>query len=63
MEKHNTKDDLWIILKNKIYDATRYLDYHPGGRDKLMMVAGKDGTSLFSMLFEKKIEFDLFSIR
>lgn len=46
--QHNTKDDLWIVIKNKIFDCTKYLDYHPGGRDKLMMAAGKDGTALFS---------------
>jgi len=37
-----------MIIKNKIYDITKYMDYHPGGREKLMLAAGKDGTLLFS---------------
>lgn len=27
---------------------TLYLDYHPGGREKLMLGAGKDCTQLYS---------------
>lgn len=41
-----------MVLKGKIYDVTRYMDYHPGGRKKLMEAAGADGTTLFSK--EKK---------
>lgn len=37
-----------MVLKGKIYDITKYMDYHPGGRKKLMEAAGADGTSLFS---------------
>ncbi len=36
------------MLNNRVYDVTKYLEYHPGGKDKLMLAAGRDGTSLFS---------------
>ncbi|KAJ2607523.1 hypothetical protein H4S08_004800 [Coemansia sp. RSA 1365] len=45
--KHNKKDDCWIVINNKVFNITRYLDFHPGGRAQLMRVAGKDGTALF----------------
>lgn len=47
LEKHNTDDDCWMAIRGKVYNVTRYLDYHPGGRDQLMRGAGKDATSLF----------------
>ena len=38
--KHNKEDDCWTVYQGKVYDVTSYLDYHPGGRDKLMLAAG-----------------------
>ena len=29
--KHNSRDDLWIIVKGKVYDVTTYLPVHQGG--------------------------------
>jgi cytochrome b involved in lipid metabolism len=31
--KHNKSEDLWVILKDKIYDLTRFWQSHPGGPD------------------------------
>ncbi|GAW80245.1 cytochrome b5-like Heme/Steroid binding domain containing protein [Plasmodium gonderi] len=42
--KHNTKKDAWVIYKNKVYDITYYLLYHPGGEDILLEQAGNDVT-------------------
>lgn len=43
---HNSPDDAWIALNGKVYDMTKYVDCHPGGR-VIMQAAGKDGTELF----------------
>ncbi|GAB65755.1 cytochrome b5-like Heme/Steroid binding domain containing protein [Plasmodium cynomolgi strain B] len=42
--KHNTKKDAWVIYKNKVYEITYYLLYHPGGEDILAEQAGNDIT-------------------
>lgn len=42
--KHNKRDDAWVIFKDKVYDVTLYLDYHPGGVDILLDHAGEDVT-------------------
>ncbi|ANQ07270.1 Cytochrome b5-like Heme/Steroid binding domain containing protein [Plasmodium coatneyi] len=42
--KHNTKKDAWVIYKNKIYEITYYLLFHPGGEDILSEQAGNDIT-------------------
>ena len=42
--KHNKRDDLWIIVKGKVYDVTSYLPVHQGG-DSILKFAGKDATA------------------
>jgi cytochrome b involved in lipid metabolism len=40
---HNKRSDLWIILKNKVYDVTPFVEEHPGG-DAILNNAGGDST-------------------
>lgn len=58
MRKHDKEGDAWTVINNRIYDISIYLEYHPGGKEKLMMGAGIDGTALFSR-FQIKIIFCL----
>lgn len=43
----NTREVSWIVIHNKVYDVTKFLDYHPGGRDILLQNAGGDATKPF----------------
>jgi delta8-fatty-acid desaturase len=45
--RHNTLQDCWIIVYNKVYDITTFLQKHPGGFDVLLSRAGEDATSFF----------------
>ncbi|KAL5043098.1 hypothetical protein BDW71DRAFT_216539 [Aspergillus fruticulosus] len=47
VKAHCTQDDVWIILHNKVYDVTKYLEDHPGGSAALVEVAGADATEAF----------------
>lgn len=46
--KHNTPDDLWIVVDNTIYDLTTFLPNHPGGQDILLKYAGRDATAAYN---------------
>ncbi|KAL3101445.1 hypothetical protein niasHT_020764 [Heterodera trifolii] len=45
--EHNNSSDAWIIIGNKVYDVTKFLDEHPGGMEVLMEKAGEDRTEAF----------------
>ncbi|KAH3684998.1 hypothetical protein WICPIJ_004030 [Wickerhamomyces pijperi] len=47
VQKHNTKDDLWMIINGKVYDVTKYIDEHPGGEEVLIDCGGVDATDPF----------------
>ena len=36
--EHNTKDSLWLLIDNKVYDVTNFK--HPGGKQILLQNAG-----------------------
>jgi predicted heme/steroid binding protein len=47
IKKHNTKDDLWIIIDDKVYDLSEYAEEHPGGILAITKNAGMDATKGF----------------
>ncbi|KAG1046877.1 hypothetical protein G6F43_010655 [Rhizopus delemar] len=47
VEKHNKKNDIWIIIHGKVYDLTNFLPEHPGGQKIILKYAGKDATDSF----------------
>lgn len=46
--KHNARDDLWIVVDERVYDITSFLDKHPGGIGPVLNMAGKDCTDVFA---------------
>jgi cytochrome b involved in lipid metabolism len=44
---HDSQDDLWVIIDNKVYDLTEYVHEHPGGSESIARNAGKDATKGF----------------
>ncbi|NWZ06709.1 CYB5 protein, partial [Agelaius phoeniceus] len=47
VQKHNNSQSTWIIIHNRIYDVTKFLDEHPGGEEVLREQAGGDATENF----------------
>ncbi|KAI9014297.1 cytochrome b2 [Hyaloraphidium curvatum] len=55
LEKHVTKEDLWVVLHGKVYDLTAFLPDHPGGASIILKYAGKDGTKAFDPIHPRDI--------
>ncbi|KAF7591818.1 hypothetical protein BBP40_001089 [Aspergillus hancockii] len=47
VSEHNTKKDLYMIVHDKVYDCTSFVDEHPGGEEVLLDVGGQDATEAF----------------
>jgi hypothetical protein len=48
--RHQHTDDLWIIIGERVYDVSGYVEQHPGGRAILQAHAGQDVTQVFASL-------------
>lgn len=63
VNKHNSPTSCWVVINGEVYDVTSFLDVHPGGRQAILKVAGKDAryvhqtlfsiTNLFSLLYSR----------
>lgn len=38
---HNKEEDCWLVISDKVYDVTEFLDEHPGGFDIVLAATGK----------------------
>ncbi|KAJ3532050.1 hypothetical protein NM688_g7483 [Phlebia brevispora] len=55
--KHNTPDDLWIIVDGKVYDVTKFKEMHPGGTSVFLdeEIPGQDATEAFYSLHRHEV--------
>ncbi|KAF9518883.1 hypothetical protein BS47DRAFT_1358526 [Hydnum rufescens UP504] len=53
--KHNTKDDLWVVVEGQVLNVTKFLPEHPGGEKAILLYGGKDATEEFLMLHDPKV--------
>lgn len=45
--KHNTASNCWSIVDGKVYNLTKYVAKHPGGRKRIIGICGKDASPAF----------------
>ncbi|KAI8069462.1 hypothetical protein BC940DRAFT_366548 [Gongronella butleri] len=53
---HSTDDDCWIIVHDKVYDCTNFLQDHPGGPSSIVICAGTDTTEEFDAIHSSKAQ-------
>ena len=46
-EHHGDAETVWTVIHGKVYDITKFLDEHPGGRAILVENAGLDSSDGF----------------
>ncbi|KAL2842686.1 cytochrome b5-like heme/steroid binding domain-containing protein [Aspergillus pseudoustus] len=47
VERHASAKDLFVIVHDRVYDITDFLEEHPGGTDVLLELGGLDATKAF----------------
>ncbi|MCO5597237.1 hypothetical protein L7F22_051313 [Adiantum nelumboides] len=54
LKEHNTPESPWIVVHNSVYDCTKFLKDHPGGKDSILINAGCDCTDEFDAIHSSK---------
>ncbi|XP_078367412.1 cytochrome b5-like isoform X2 [Oculina patagonica] len=44
---HTDISSCWIVIKDRVYDLTNFLNEHPGGSEIMLEHAGMDATTVF----------------
>ncbi|XP_073692929.1 cytochrome b5 type B [Garra rufa] len=47
VQAHNVSKEAWLIIHDKVYDITDFMEEHPGGEEVLLEQAGADATESF----------------
>eukprot|EP01064_Diplonema_japonicum_P003845 TRINITY_DN1252_c2_g3_i1.p2 TRINITY_DN1252_c2_g3~~TRINITY_DN1252_c2_g3_i1.p2 ORF type:complete len:639 (+),score=233.84 TRINITY_DN1252_c2_g3_i1:63-1979(+) len=47
---HTKDSDCWVVVNGRVLDVTSFLAEHPGGKEAIMLYAGKDATEEFNMM-------------
>jgi len=47
VSSHSSKKDLYVVIHEKVYNTTTFVDEHPGGEEVLVDVGGQDATEAF----------------
>jgi cytochrome b involved in lipid metabolism len=45
--EHTDRKSTWLVIHDKVYDVTKFLEEHPGGEEVLLEQGGKDATENF----------------
>eukprot|EP01104_Vermistella_antarctica_P004146 TRINITY_DN14652_c0_g1_i1.p1 TRINITY_DN14652_c0_g1~~TRINITY_DN14652_c0_g1_i1.p1 ORF type:complete len:221 (+),score=64.71 TRINITY_DN14652_c0_g1_i1:68-664(+) len=59
VEKHNHKDDCWVVFNGRVFDVTEWLESHPGGAEMILEGAGKDITESFESIEHSEVAHDM----
>lgn len=53
--KHKTEEDCWVVVNGQVLDVSKFMHEHPGGKQALMLFAGRDATEEFNMLHKPDV--------
>ncbi|KAL2843929.1 FMN-dependent dehydrogenase-domain-containing protein [Aspergillus pseudoustus] len=55
IKTHNSASDCWIAIHGNVYDVTKFLPDHPGGKAIILKHAGTDGTAAFEAVHPREV--------
>ena len=55
LASHDRPTDCWIAVDGRVFDVTRFLNDHPGGKKVLTRMCGKDATEQFHALHSASV--------
>ena len=59
LREHRTVESCWFVNDGQVYDATPFLNSHPGGSDSITIVGGEDCTEDFMAIHSETAKLQL----
>jgi len=53
--KHDKAEDCWVVVNGQVLDVTKFMHEHPGGKQAILLFAGKDASAEFNMLHKPDV--------
>lgn len=48
--RHTSRNDCYLIINNKVYNVSSYIDSHPGGAQRILDYCGNEATGIFASI-------------
>ncbi|KKP37373.1 MAG: NADH-cytochrome b5 [Candidatus Peregrinibacteria bacterium GW2011_GWF2_33_10] len=48
--RHSTENDCYLIVNDKVYDVTSYINKHPGGKNNIIKYCGQESSKIFAAI-------------
>ncbi|THV84978.1 L-lactate dehydrogenase [Aureobasidium pullulans] len=55
LAKHNNRQSCWLAVHGEVWDATNFLDQHPGGANLILKLAGKDASDEYDLFHSPEL--------
>ena len=49
LAKHNSRQSCWLAIHGEVWDATNFLEEHPGGANLILKLAGTDASDEYEL--------------
>ena len=53
--RHATASDCWVIIDDRVFDVTEFLEEHPGGKHVILSRAGTDATQAYDAVHSRDL--------
>ena len=55
LAKHNSRQSCWLAIHGEVWDATDFLEQHPGGANLILKLAGKDASDEYELFHNPEL--------
>ncbi|KAH0365005.1 L-lactate dehydrogenase, partial [Aureobasidium melanogenum] len=55
LAKHNNRQSCWLAIHGEVWDATNFLEQHPGGANLILKLAGKDASEEYELFHSPEL--------
>jgi len=55
IQKHNKDGDCWVVIRDQVYDVSKFMVDHPGGKESILLYGGADATEQFELMHQETV--------